>query len=239
MPKRTWTFPAILATAALLILLGCKKDVPAVSPNVAPTKTAEVAKDGGWLFTYATPEGAFVTADAPEQVPEVSRGVVRAIDPKASPQGAQGSTDVLVVDVAKLLAQGKMPAKQVSRELFETQALALLPPGASSILSDRPNDPDAGASDDNNNLNGRQAAVILYGTSWCGACRTARQYFLAHNVPFMDKDVEKDPTAAKELQKKAVRFGVATDRVPILDVRGRLLIGFDPKRVEALLGDTI
>jgi glutaredoxin len=221
-----------------LSAVGCKKEVPA-TPQVAPhTVAAEVSKDGGWLFTYATPEGAFVTAESPETVPEVSRGVVRAIDPKA-PTSPSGDTDVMVVDVAKLLTQGKVPGKRVGRDLFETQALALLPPGDSSILSDHPNDADAGTAGEGSNLNGRQAAVIVYGTSWCGACRTARQYFLAHNVPFLDKDVEKDPAAADELQKKATKLGVNTDRVPILDVRGRLLIGFDPKRVQALLGDTI
>jgi len=236
--RRLQDLASVVLAVACLGAIGCKKEVPATPQVAAPTASAEVSKDGGWLFTYATPEGAFVTADTADTVPEVSRGVVRAIDPKA-PTNPNGDNDVLVVDVAKLLAQGKVPGKRVGRDLFETQALALLPPGDSSILSDHPNDADAGAAGEGNNLNGRKAAVIVYGTSWCGACRTARQYFLAHNVPFLDKDVEKDPAAADELQKKAARFGVSTDRVPILDVRGRLLIGFDPKRVQALLGDTI
>lgn len=237
MKERGWIVAIVALSAAPVFAPACRKEVPAKPAVFTPGSAPEVSKDGGWLFTYATPEGTFVTADAPGQVPEVSRGVVRAIDPKANP-GSSGS-DVLIVDVAKLLTQGKVPAKRVGRDLFETQALALLPPGESSILSDHQGDADAGSKDDESNLNGRQAAVIVYGTSWCGACRTARQYFVAHNVPFLDKDVEKDPAAAKELQQKAERFGVASDRVPILDVRGRLLIGFDPKRVEALLGDTI
>lgn len=227
-----WSF-----AISVLVGTGCRKEAPAVPAAPASSMPLEVAKDGGWLFTYATPEGAFVTADAPDQVPPESRGVVRAINPNDNPTGAR--SDVFVLDVAKLLEKGKTQAKRVSRDLFETQALALLPPGASSILADRPNDADAGAGDESDNLKGRQAAVVLYGTSWCGACRTARQYFIAKNIPFVDKDVEKDPAAASELQEKASRLGVSTDRVPILDVRGRLLIGFDPQRVEALLGDVI
>ncbi|MDX2021767.1 MAG: glutaredoxin domain-containing protein [Deltaproteobacteria bacterium] len=227
----------VIGFLAFTLVPACRKEVPATPPPAAESKPVEVAKDGGWLFTYATPEGEFCTVEAPDQVPEVSRGVVRAINPKDNPAAAR--SEVLVVDVAKLLDKGKTPAKRVGRDLFETQALALLPPGASSILADRPSDADGGAADETNNLNGRQAAVILYGTSWCGACRTARQYFIAKNIPFVDKDVEKDAAAADELQKKAARLGVSTDRVPILDVRGRLLIGFDPKRVEALLGDVI
>ena len=78
--------------------------------------------------------------------------------------------------------------------------------------------------------------VTIYGTSWCGACREARRYLSSRKIPFVDKDIERDEAAARELRDKAARFGVPTDRVPILDVRGRLLIGFDPGRVEALLG---
>ena len=77
----------------------------------------------------------------------------------------------------------------------------------------------------------------MYGTSWCGACRAARQYFSERKIPFEDKDIEADPTAARELAEKAAKMGLPTDRVPVLDVRGRLLLGFDRARVEALLGN--
>lgn len=32
-------------------------------------------------------------------------------------------------------------------------------------------------------------------------------------------------------------MGVPTDRVPVIDVRGRLLLGFDKARIESLLGE--
>ena len=79
--------------------------------------------------------------------------------------------------------------------------------------------------------------VTVYGTSWCGACRQARAYFAERKIPFADKDIEQDPAAARELGEKAAKMGIPTDRVPVLDVRGRLLLGFDRARVEALLGD--
>jgi glutaredoxin len=79
--------------------------------------------------------------------------------------------------------------------------------------------------------------VILYGTRWCKACEAARQYLVSNLIPFTRKDIEKDSSAARELQEKAVRFGIPADRVPILDVRGRLLIGYDETRVNGYLAD--
>ena len=80
--------------------------------------------------------------------------------------------------------------------------------------------------------------VTIYGTSWCGACRAARQYLTERKIPFADKDIENDPAAAQELRDKASKMGIPTDRVPVIDVRGRLLLGFDRGRIEALLGES-
>ena len=80
--------------------------------------------------------------------------------------------------------------------------------------------------------------VTVYGTSWCGACRAARQYFSERKIPYADKDVEQDPAAARELAAKAAKLGIPTDRVPVIEVRGRLLLGFDRARIEALLGES-
>ena len=78
--------------------------------------------------------------------------------------------------------------------------------------------------------------VTIYGTTWCGACRAAREFLTERKIPFADKDVERDPEAARELSAKASKMGIPTDRVPIIDVRGVLLLGFDKARIEALLG---
>jgi glutaredoxin len=78
--------------------------------------------------------------------------------------------------------------------------------------------------------------VTIYGTSWCGACRAAREFLTERKIPFADKDVERDPEAARELAAKAAKMGIPTDRVPVIDVRGVLLLGFDRARIESLLG---
>ena len=39
--------------------------------------------------------------------------------------------------------------------------------------------------------------IILYGVSWCGDCRRARQVFSEKSVHYIDIDIEKDPQAAQ------------------------------------------
>ncbi|MDB4983149.1 MAG: hypothetical protein JWM82_3901 [Myxococcales bacterium] len=230
-------------TFALVIVAGaaCRRSAPEAppTPQAAPG-VVEVLKGGRWLFTYVEPSGAFSTTDKPESVPEVARAVVRVFDP-ADPTKTDVPGQVYVTDLNELSKSGKAPAHPVSREAFETAALAQLPPGDSSALAahkgGEPTSPpppfvgDAGAGP------GGTPVVTIYGTSWCGACRAAREYLTSRRVPFADKDVERDPAAARELSDKASKLGIPTDRVPIIDVRGRLLQGFDRARIDALLGE--
>lgn len=224
--------------------LGCKRalpEQPAPSPSLAGLT---VLKDGRWLFTYVNPEGQFETTDKPDIIPETVRKVVRVVDPGNTDHTALAQ--VYVVDVNQLLKSGQAAAAPFGREAFETAALAQLPPGANSPLSSRPSAPPPGPPPAAPSLAagmggalgkaGGHPVVTIYGTSWCGACRAARSYFQQRGIPFADKDIESDSEAARELAEKAAKVGLPTDRVPVLDVRGRLLLGFDQARVEALLG---
>ena len=232
-PRTFWGF----ALSVLILGPGCRRAEPD-RPTAPPvTGDLQILKEGRFLFTYVEPPGTFATTDKPEIIPEVARRMVRVIDP-GNMKNAEAE-EVYVANVKELLQAGKTTAKPFPREVFETAAIAQLPPGASSPRGRPPAAPhlaeahaDAGARSVAGN-----PVVTIYGTSWCGACRTARQYFSDKKIPFADKDIEADPEAANELAEKAAKAGIPTDRVPVLDVRGRLLLGFDPARIEALLGD--
>jgi glutaredoxin len=235
-----------LACVTALTLAACRRSAPPEAPppptSGAPA-TIEVLKDGRWLFTYAEPKGTFATTDKPESVPEDARAMVRVFDPSA-PEKTPGAGRVYVTNLNDVMSKGRAPAKPMSREAFETAALAVHPTGESSPLAAQTMRPapipavDAGASAASPPTTpGNPPVVTIYGTSWCGACRAARQYFASRKIPFADKDVEKDADAARELSAKAAKMGIPTDRVPVIDVRGRLLLGFDRARIEALLGE--
>jgi glutaredoxin len=243
----TWT--RVFAMGALLVIAGagCRRAAPDLppAPKAAPG-AIEVLKGGRWLFTYVDPTGTFTTTDKPDSVPAGSRAIVRVFDPSDASSKTNDATLVYVVNINELLRLDKVRARPLSRDAFETAALAQLPPGESSSLASRPAAPppplpgaggDGGASPALASAGGIPV-VTIYGTSWCGACRAARQYLTEKKIPFADKDIERDPAAARELADKASKVGVPTDRVPVIDVRGRLLLGFDRARVEALLGDS-
>jgi glutaredoxin len=202
----------------------------------------EVSKESPVLYTYVEAKGTFATTDKAEDIPQDARRLVRVVDPVKATNDRQDTTRVYVVDLGELLHAGKVTARVLSREAFETGALAQLPPGESSLISGPhgPPLPDLPADGFDAGVAGPLGppVVILYGTPWCGACKAAKQYLAAKHIPYAYKDIENDPAAARELQGKASKMGIPTDRVPILDVRGRLLLGFDRARLDAMLGES-
>ncbi|MCU0701661.1 MAG: hypothetical protein MUC96_34570 [Myxococcaceae bacterium] len=73
--------------------------------------------------------------------------------------------------------------------------------------------------------------VVIYTTSWCGYCKKAKELLTSKRVDFVEKDVEKDPKASEELAQKAAQAGVRPQGVPVLDIRGKLILGFDARAI--------
>jgi glutaredoxin len=228
--------PTVLA---FLVLVGaCKKGAPPPSAPTARTELPphEVSRDSKLLFTYVEANGVFATTDKAEKVPNMARRVVRVMGQAKDEPQRRNDANVEVVDLRELLAKGNAQPQVMLREAFESGALAQLPHGDSCPLAG-PHGPPLAEQPERAGPPGETPIVILYGTRWCKACKAARQYLASNLIPFTAKDIEKDPSAARELQQKASRFGIPTDRVPMLDVRGRLLVGYDETRLDGFLAD--
>ena len=75
-----------------------------------------------------------------------------------------------------------------------------------------------------------KAPVIIYSTSWCAYCKMAVQYLASMDVPTVDKNIEDDQSAHDELMAK---IGGNFRGVPVIDIAGQLVLGFDRGKLDA------
>ena len=73
-------------------------------------------------------------------------------------------------------------------------------------------------------------AVSIYTTPTCSYCRMAKDYFRQNNVPFTEYNVASDTRRAEEMVHKSGQMGV-----PVLDVNGRIIVGFNKPEIERAL----
>jgi glutaredoxin len=73
-------------------------------------------------------------------------------------------------------------------------------------------------------------SVIVYITSWCPACRMTTDYLKDKKIPFVVKDIERNEQYMKEMVKKVGGYR----GVPVLDINGRILLGFNPQVLDEL-----
>jgi glutaredoxin len=59
----------------------------------------------------------------------------------------------------------------------------------------------------------------------------AKKYFRERGVHFKDVDVSRDPTAARDMLRRSGQSGV-----PVIDINGRIIVGFDRPKINKLLG---
>lgn len=73
--------------------------------------------------------------------------------------------------------------------------------------------------------------ITLYTTPTCVYCRAVKEFFKDHNIAYVEKNVAMDDQARDEMVKKAGQLAV-----PVVDVGGEVVIGFDRQKLSALLG---
>lgn len=76
------------------------------------------------------------------------------------------------------------------------------------------------------------AKVTIYSTTWCAFCKTEKQYLDKLGVPYIEKDIEADEAAYKELMGKS---GGDFRGVPVTDIDGELVLGFDRQKIDTLI----
>jgi len=76
-----------------------------------------------------------------------------------------------------------------------------------------------------------QPRVIVFSTPTCSFCNMAKKYFREKGVQFKDVDVSRDAAAARDMMRRSGQGGV-----PVIDIGGRIVVGFDRPKINQLLG---
>jgi glutaredoxin 3 len=75
------------------------------------------------------------------------------------------------------------------------------------------------------------AKVTIYSTPTCVYCKMAKEFFAKNNVAYEEHDVASDMKAREDMVNKSHQLGV-----PVIDIDNNIVIGFDQKTIEQLLG---
>ena len=75
-----------------------------------------------------------------------------------------------------------------------------------------------------------QQTVTIYSTPTCHFCGMAKEFFKANNIQYTEHDVASDIAQRKEMIEKSGQMGV-----PVLDINGTIIVGFDEPAIRKAL----
>ncbi len=73
-------------------------------------------------------------------------------------------------------------------------------------------------------------SIKIYTTPTCAYCKMAKEYFKSKGLEYEEYNVVVDIAKQKEMIDKTGQFGV-----PVIDVDGKIVIGFDRAKINELL----
>ncbi len=75
------------------------------------------------------------------------------------------------------------------------------------------------------------AKITIYSTPSCMYCKMAKEFFTKNNIAYSEHDIAVDDAARDEMLAKSGQMGV-----PVIDIDGKIVVGFDRGAIEAALG---
>lgn len=233
----------IVLAIALFAFGGCRRDEVDDGTKPKPLTLPELVlredSTDELLLTWIDKNGDGHTVTKIEDVPIEGRDQVRVVVvgkdegtrelfyvANLTVKGADGSYPVTTMPRSEW---DGMIAKRRSRLLDQPAPTPTPAPVPTPSPSPLPTPPSQAAEPP------RGATIVVYTASWCGACRSTISYLKQRRVPFIEKDIEEDESAAIEMQRKLARAGMRGGSIPVLDIRGKILVGFDKRAIDKAL----
>jgi len=73
--------------------------------------------------------------------------------------------------------------------------------------------------------------VTIYSTPTCVYCKMAKEFFTKNGVAYEEHNVASDLKAREDMVGKSHQLGV-----PVIDIDGSIIVGFDERSLEQALG---
>jgi glutaredoxin len=227
----------IIACALALTLAACgeKKD-DGTAPLGAPSLPAlSIEEDTpNLLLTWVDGRGETHSALKPSEVPMEGKDLVRVVIADRE----EGTRDPLyVVDLTKGSPAGSYSARVMSRREWESilekrreaylgkLAPRTAAPPASSQPGPAPSPPPT-------EVPASGLVVVIYGAEWCKPCHQAADHLKSKGIQVVVKDIERSPEAAAEMQQKLEKSGRRGGSIPVIDVRGQILVGYSRSELD-------
>ncbi len=245
--RRSWAIAALVVCCANLGT-GCKQK----SENT-PSETAPETPEGNTLppleltddtadllLTWLDDKGDFHVAQKPGDVPEASREKVRVVV-TTNPNGT--GRIVYVADLRNKGEDGKYAVQTMTRaewnELgadrrkvrMDIVAAQAPKPGADAGAPSKKK--KSGEPDEAEKRLNAKVRAVIYGASWCKPCHDAEAYLKKLGVDVTKKDIEESRAARAEMTKKLTAVGRMGASIPVIDIGGKILVGFSPGAVSA------
>ena len=246
--------PVMLLLAAVLLAaagLACHRQNAATADDggTDPPPLALKEDSTGLLLTWIDAKGDFLVEQSVADVPLVGRDAVRVIDPMR--EDGTHPDRIFVADLRLAGSDGSYPVRVTTRAEFDKMAESRRQKEGPTLAEGTTGTKDAGSPlgvtgpepqllpnlpDPSGTA---RPTVIIYGASWCGPCHQAADYLRKKGVPYVLKDIEDDANAGREMRAKLNKAGMRAGSIPVIDVRGKLLVGFSAQAVDEALGQAL
>ncbi|MBL93354.1 MAG: hypothetical protein CMH56_16260 [Myxococcales bacterium] len=212
----------VLLLCTTLVVTGCKSEPKKSEKGTAAAKDARETEDiplpvvsetaPNLLFSYVGKSGQMISVAEIAEVPEKARERVLVVDLSKTPQERMAHRYAFFADLSEKNDEGQYDVTVVSR-----------------YKSAKGEGPPAGILPANN------ADIIVYSAVWCGFCRKLEKWLDENGTPYLKRDVQKDPGADRELKAKLAQAGISSGGIPVTDVAGNIVVGFNKPKLAALI----
>ena len=242
------TSRALSLLVALGLALGaCRKpptptngDDTGATPAPTELPPLEIKDDTvNLLLTWVDDKGDFHVVQKPADVPKEGREQVRVV---LTTREAGTGKLVYVSNLNEVTPTGSYRVKTMTRAAWDElgaskrkarlEALAPSAVPAASESAAAPNAASVPAAPGAPKKTANGIVATIYGASWCKPCHDAERYLKQRGVTVIHKDIEENAVAAAEMRQKLERAGRSGSSIPVIDLMGQMLVGFNPMALD-------